>query len=219
MNVKIDVREQKRIKEAEKFYKENDYDVEILQLETGDYVFEDKVVFEYKTYSDMFASIMDNRVFDESIRQTEKYPYHYVIIVGNEKDRKNALFRLYKLRVKFTMKQYYGAVARLNTYTNVIFAPSTKKAFKIMECQTKKCLDTKPLVRELNNKTSNPALNSLMMLPDVKYKRALSICETLDLRTVEDVMNITKDDLLQVKRIGGKIADNILMGLSRRFWE
>lgn len=217
MNIKIDTREQKRIKDAEEFYKSKDYEVEIVQLETGDYVFEDKVAFEYKTYSDMFTSIMDNRVFDESLRQSEKYPYHYVIIVGTEKDRKNALYRLYKLRVNFTMKQYYGALARLNTYTNVIFAPNTKKAFKIMDCQTKKCLDSKPLIRELTKKAVNPALNILMMLPDVKYNRAKNICDTLGLETVEDLMNVTRDDLLKVKRIGGTIADNILSGLHSKY--
>ena len=217
LNVKIDTREHKRVKEAEDFYKSKGYDVEILQLETGDYVFDDKVVFEYKTYADMFSSIMDNRVFDESLRQSEKYPFHYVIIVGSDKDKKNALYRLYKLRVKFTMKQYYGALARLNTYTNVIFAPNTKKAFKIMECQTKKCLDGKPLIRELTKKTSNPALNILMMLPDVKYNRAKSICDVLGLESVEDLMNVEKEDLLKVNRIGGKIADNILNGLHSKY--
>lgn len=217
MNVKIDTRERKRIKQAEEYYKSLNYDVSVEQLETGDYVFDDKVVFEYKTYSDMFTSIMDRRVFDESLRQSEKYPYHFVIIVGNDKDRKNTMYRLYKMRIKFTMKQYYGAVARLNTYTNVIFAPNTSKAFKIMKCQAEKCLDSKPMIRELNKKSENVALNILMFLPEIKYNRAKNICETLDLHTVEDLMNLTREDLMSVKRIGGTIADNILRHLSDKY--
>ena len=217
MEVKIDTRERKRIKKAQEYYESKDYDVKVEQLETGDYVFNDKVAFEYKTYSDMFTSIMDKRVFDESLRQAEKYPYHFVIIVGSSKDRKNSLYRLYKMRIRFTIKQYYGAVARLNTYTNVIYAPSEAKAFKIMECQAEKCLDSKPLIRELEKKTLNPALNILMFLPEVKYQRASNICETLGLETVEDLMNVTREDLMSVHRIGSSLADNIMSALHKDY--
>lgn len=217
MKVLVDNREKKRGKKAVKFYDDRGHDVNMLNLDTGDYVFEDKVVFEYKTFEDMFASIMDNRLFDESKRQMEVYPFHYVIIVGNDKNKQDALYKLYKLRVRFTIKQYYGAVARLNTYTNVIYAPNTPKAFKIMECQAEKCLDDKPIIREPSKKTDNPAINILMFLPDIKYQRAKSICDTLDLNTVEDLMNVTKEDLLSVNRIGDTIADNILRNLSDKY--
>lgn len=217
MKVRIDNRENKRIKKAEKYYKEQNHEVTVEKLETGDYIFEDKVAFEFKTYSDMFASIMDNRVFDESLRQKEKYDYHFVIIVGNDKDRQNALYKLYKLNVRFKIKQYYGAVARLNTYTNVIYAPNVSKAFKLMECQAEKCLDNKPLIRNLNKKTDNIALNILMFMPDIKYQRAKSICDALDLKTVEDLMNLEREDLLSVNRVGDKIADNILSNLKNNY--
>lgn len=217
MDIKIDNRERKRIKKATEYYESKDHIVNVETLETGDYVFEDKVVFEYKTYDDVFASIMDGRLFDESLRQSESYPYHYVIIVGNDKDRKNALYKLFKLHVKFTIKQYYGAITRLNTYTNVIYAPNTPKAFKIMECQTEKCLDNKPMIRELKGKTDNPALNILMFLPDIKYARAKLIVDSLELETVEDLLNISKEDLISIKGVGNKIADNILSNLSNKY--
>ena len=151
LKVRIDNRERKRIKKAVEYYTDKNHEVNVEVLDTGDYVFEDKVVFEYKTYSDVFSSIMDGRLFDESLRQSEVYPFHYVIIVGSDKDRQNALYKLFKLHIKFSIKQYYGAVARLNTYTNVIYAPNTMKAFKLMECQADKCLDNKPRVRELKS--------------------------------------------------------------------
>ena len=217
MEVKIDNREKKRIKKAVEYYESKNHMISIETLETGDYLFEDKVVFEYKTYSDAFTSIMDNRLFDESLRQSEAYPYHYVIIVGNDKDRQKALYNLYKLHIRFTIKQYYGAIARLNTYTNVIYAPNTPKAFKIMECQAEKCLDNKPMIRELNKKTDNPALNILMFLPNIKYNRAKLIVDNLHLETVEDLFNITKKDLTDIKGIGSKTADNILSNLSNNY--
>ena len=139
MDIKIDSREHKRVKKATEYYKSKNHTVSKCQLKTGDFLFDDKVVFEYKTYSDLFNSIPTRRVFDEAIRQAETYPYHFVIIVGTDKTRKNELYKLYKIGVKFSMKQYYGAIARLNTYTNVIYAPTQKRAFQIMECQAKKC--------------------------------------------------------------------------------
>lgn len=217
MNIKIDYREKKRGKKALKFYDEREHNVNILNLDTGDYVFDDKVVFEFKTWSDMFNSIHDNRVFDESLRQRDEYPYHYVIIVGNDKDKQKALYDLHKLNIKFKIKQYYGAVARLNTYTNVIYAPNTTKAFRIMECQSEKCLDSKPIIRELNDKTDNVALNILMFLPHIKYNRAKLITDSLELETVEDLFKVTREDLLKVNGIGDKLAESIINNITKRY--
>lgn len=217
VDVKIDYREKKRSKQAEEYYSSQGHTVSVERLDTGDYVFEDKVAFEYKTYDDMFKSINDGRIFDESLRQREEYPYHFVIIVGSDKDRHKASYKLFKLKSKFSIKQYYGAVARLNTYTNVIYAPNIPKAFKIMECQAEKSLDEKPLIRELNKKTDNPALNILMFLPNVKYNRAELITKELGLSTVEDLFNITYDDLISINGIGDKIASNILDNLTSKY--
>lgn len=210
MFVKVDYRERKRLEQAEEYYTSKNHSFESCRLSTGDFVFDDKVVFEYKTYSDLFNSINTHRVFDEALRQAEAYPYHFVIIVGTDKTRKNELYRLYKLGVRFTMKQYYGAVARLNTYTNVIYAPSTRRAFQIMECQAEKSLDSKPIVRKPTVSTNNPAFNLLMFLPDVREGRARLIVESLDLKNYDDLRNVTKEDLIGIKGIGDKTADNIL---------
>lgn len=217
MNIKIDYREKKRGKRALDFYTGEGYDAEIVTLDTGDFVFEDKVAFEYKTYSDLFNSIKDGRLFDESIRQMEVYPYHFVIIVGSSKDKKNALYKLYRKGVKFKMKQYYGAIARLNTYTNVLYAPDTVKAFKIMLCQTEKCLDSKPIVRDLSNKTANVCTNILMNFPQIKFKRAELITNSLNLDTVEDLMNVTFNDLISVKGIGDDTAETVMKNLKKKW--
>lgn len=216
MKIRIDFREKKRGEKALEFYTDKGFtDVEILRLDTGDFVFEDKVVFEYKTYSDLFSSIKDGRLFDESIRQSESYPYHFVIIVGSDKDRQNALYKLYRKGIKFKMKQYYGAVARLNTYTNVLYAPNTVKAFKIMLCQVEKCLDNKPIVRDLSNKTVNVCTNILMYFPDIKFKRAELITDSLGLETVEDLMNVSFEDLISIKGIGDATAETVMKNLKR----
>lgn len=211
MDVKIDFHESKRVDKAKSYYiDECGFDVIVERLDTGDFVFDDKVVFEYKTVSDFIGSIQDGRVFDEALRQKEVYPYHFVIIEGTDKVRQNELYKLYKLGVKFTMKQYYGALARLNTYTNVIFAPNPRKAFQIMKCQTEKCLDSKPIVRVPNSRTSNPAFNLLMFLPNIGESKAELLVNKLDLYTYEDLANLSFNRLVEVKGIGRKTAENIL---------
>ena len=214
MDIKIDYREKRRANKAEEFYKNKGHEAEIVTLNTGDYVFNDKVAFEYKTYPDLFTSIMNGLVFDEAHRQSEVYPWHYVIIVGNDKDRKNALYKLYIMGIKFSIKQYYGAMASLNTFTNVIYAKNTPHSFKIMECQAGKCLDGKIRVRTPNVKTKNPAFNLLMFLPDIREHRAKLLVDELNLNNYDDLKRITYNDLINIKGIGDITAKNILSELN-----
>ena len=215
MNISIDYREKKRVKKAQKYYESKNHKVEVKNLESGDYVFDNQVAFEFKTFEDMFQSIMDGRLFDEAHRQADSYPWHYIIIAGNDKSRKNALYRLFKLHVKFSIKQYYGAIASLNTFTRVIYAPNTPRAFQIMECQAKKCLDGKIRVRTPKVNTVNPAFNLLMFLPDIKEQRAKLLVEELGLETFDDLQNISYDKLISVKGIGEVTAKNILNGIGK----
>ena len=56
-----------------------------------------------------------------------------------------------------------------------------------------------------------------MFLPDIKYNRAKLITDSLNLETVEDLFNVTKEDLTNIKGIGDKIADNILSNLTNKY--
>ena len=78
MNIKISDKEQTRIKSATAYYKEQGHDVEVTNLQIGDYIFDNKVAFEFKTIADFVASIQDNRVFNEAINQAENFDYHFV---------------------------------------------------------------------------------------------------------------------------------------------
>ena len=82
MKVLIDSREKDRKQRAKDFYTTNGCDVHIQNLEVGDYVFDDNVVFEYKDISDFISSIKNRSVFNEAANQALQYPFHYVIIVG-----------------------------------------------------------------------------------------------------------------------------------------
>lgn len=92
MNLKvyIDNREQKRIKSATQYYTEQGLEVEVKELEIGDYIFtdgENSVCFEYKEINDFITSINDGRVFNQAINMAENYDYHFVVIRGTESER------------------------------------------------------------------------------------------------------------------------------------
>ena len=213
MELLIDSREQKRIQKAKEYFTtdelKTDYKVKVQELKTGDYVFNNQVCFEYKTQSDFISSIIDGRVFNEAIRQSETYPYHFIIIQGTNRDRKKAL----EYAGSFNLKQYYGAIARLNTYTTVIQSTGlTEDAFYQMHIQTNKCLDNKTVkVKHFDVKSGNPAFNALCYcLDDVADTRAKTIVNTLNLKTWSDVYHLTKQDLLRVDGIGEVLSESII---------
>ena len=209
----IDSREQKRIQKAKEYFTtdelKTEYNIKVQELKTGDYVFNNQVCFEYKTQSDFISSIIDGRVFNEAIRQSETYPYHFIIIQGTNRDRKKAL----EYAGNFTLKQYYGAIARLNTYTTVIQSTGlTEDAFYQMHIQVNKCLDNKEIkVKHFDVKSGNPAFNALCYcLDDVADIRAKTIVNSLGLKTWSDVYHLTKQDLLSVDGIGEVLSESII---------
>ena len=149
MKILVDNREDnRRIDSCVKFFTDKNYNRKILEyinndtvlkvetLPVGDYVFDDKVVFEYKTSDDIIGSIIDGRVFKQALRMQE-YPYHYIIIVGdvvasiNKRNQRN--FNNIKRRRSFTVKQYLGALARLSIDTHVVHVDNRQQAWYLME--------------------------------------------------------------------------------------
>lgn len=203
----VDSREQKRIRPAMKYFTKWGYEVTTSTLETGDYLFNDKVCFEFKTMSDYMSSILDGRVFNECINQSNEYPYHYCIIQGTNYDLNKALEYS-----GVTMKQYLGSKARLNTYTTVINSTGgVRNAFYEMHLTTMKCLDGRGKVKQYNHKSRNTAFNVLAYcIPRVSSTRAENIVESLGLENIYDIAFITKEQLTTVDGIGQKLADDII---------
>ena len=166
---------------------------------------------------DFIASILNHKVFNQAINQTQHYPYHFVIIDGDIKKRTKAITDLYyRGNVHFNLKQYYGAISSLNTYTTVLHSLGGKQeAFKLMEAQAKKCLDDTLLIKKFNKrKEDSPAFNFLVYcVHEVNINRAEKICNELGLETHEDLMNLTHDDLTSISGIGDKLATIIMKDL------
>ena len=212
MNLKIDSREQNRIETAWRYYKKQGLEVTVEELPIGDYIFNDKVVFEFKKVPDFIASIQDNRVFNQAISQAEEYPYHFVIIQGNEHERTKCLAMSKHYR-PVTVFQYLGAIASLNRYTTVIesYSPYLEEAYYRMMITAKKCLQDKPIVKKFPKKHKNPAFNYLCYcVYGINAKKAQKICDELELICLQDLLTLRHSDLTKVEGIGDKTAADII---------
>lgn len=212
MNIKISDKEQTRIKSATAYYKEQGHEVEVTNLQIGDYIFDNKVVFEFKTIADFVASIQDNRVFNEAINQAENFDYHFVIIQGDEHARAKAL-AMSRHYQEVTYFGYLGAIASLNRYTTVIesYSPFINEAYYRMQITAKKSLSNKPIVKKFPRKHKNPAFNYLCYcIYGINQQKAHRITEALELKSLNDLMTLTINDLTNIKGIGEKTAENII---------
>lgn len=212
MNITIDTREQNRIETATQYYESQGHTVTIKELPIGDYIFQDKVVFEYKTIPDFITSIQSGRVFNQAINMSENYDYHYIIIQGDEHTRSRSI-GMSKNYIPVNITQYLGAIASLNRFTTVIesYNPIVEEAYYRMLVTAKKALQDKPIVKKFPRKDKNVCFNWLCYCNyGINAKKATAIVETLELHTLSDLQNLTKEQLLSVDGIGEKNAIRIL---------
>lgn len=223
MNLKIDNRESDRRKEsAYQFFIQKGYDVSVKQLPIGDFIFDDKIVFEWKEPNDMINSIMDSRVFRQS-RRMKQYPKSYVIVVGNVfqeiRDRydspQNPFYAKYKYgKVKpFTINHYIGALATLYEDGVVIHVENQHQAFTLMHYLSKNILQKNPELKGIDKpvcKMTDSVSTFLACIDSISIKKAVLIRDALDLKSLRDLLGITYEDLVSIKGIGSKTALKIL---------
>ena len=221
MKLVIDNREDnKRINSAIRFF--STYSVKTDQLPIGDYLFEDKIIFEYKTPSDMINSIIDGRIFRQA-HNMKQYPFSYVIIVGNVADEINRrnepkYWNKYNKIRTFTIKSYLGALARLYTYTKVIHVDNNQQAWTLMQYLVEKLLEENKDIKAIEKpqfKLSDPIASFLGCIyvnksQRLSIKQAVLIREHLHLETLQDLLDVTYEDLVGIKGIGSKTAKAVI---------
>ena len=215
MNLVIDSREQDRIKSATKYYtNELKLEVNVEELPVGDYIFtdsENSVCFEFKEINDFITSISNHRVFNQAINMAEEFDYHFVVIRGTESERAKYL-AISKNYQTVTVYQYLGAIASLNRYTTVleVYTPYINEAYYRMYIQAKKCLQNRPIVKKFPRKHKNPVLNFLCHdIYGINYTRAKLIVDEYNLKSIDDLKQLSVDDLCLIDGIGENIAEKI----------
>ena len=203
----IDSREQSRIPIAKEYFEKQGYTVEVQELPTGDYLFQNKVVMEFKTWPDYINSITDGRLWNETIKQTENYNIHFLVLHGTNRDYKQAC-----QHTSLEEKHINGSIARLLTYTKIIRGTGTlTDTLELMRVTAEKCLDNKTITRQFDTKTINPAFNYLAYCIDgIKGERAKTIVNTLKIETLNDLLNLDEKQLTTVPGIGPALSQKIL---------
>lgn len=223
MELEIDLREATSRKEnAYQFFVGENYEVSVRQLPIGDFIFDKKLVFEYKTASDMIQSIQDGRVFKQAKRMRQ-YPHSYVIVVGNVFDEIRERFsdwenphyaRYRKKGTKvFSINNYLGALSKLYHTDKVIHVENEHQAFTIMHFMAQRVdkFDEKSeRVDKPVCKMTDAVSTFLCCIDGISIKTAVLIKNHLDLNTLEDLLNITYNDLIEIRGVGSKTAKKIM---------
>ncbi len=215
MIVRIDNRETARICEAAKYYMPK-YKIQIEELEIGDFIFTDKkesAVFEYKSMTDLMWSINEGRVFNQAIKQSKHFKHHFVIVEWNESEKNKTKKKLKKMGIKMDTQEIYESLAMLSTFTTVLISPSKELSFPLMEKYAQISLEKKAFEKTPENKTNNVVYNFLILIEGIDKIKAHTICKKLNLKTINDLMNVTIKDLIKVPGIGPITAQKIMTSL------
>ena len=220
MNILIDSREKARKIRAADFYAGKGHSSTIKSLDVGDYVFSDRVVFEYKEIGDFMSSVINESVFNEAANQALEYDFHYVIIQGdlrgwlddNWKYVNTKWHNRYDKYLHTNLGRYFGALRRLRTFTTPIIVIREEQAFDEMLLQAIKCLDGK--TKFYTNVTrpipsQDPVDVLLTSVKGISSKKAEAIRKTHNLTNIYDLMNLTVNNFEEVEGIGAKTSNNI----------
>ena len=214
-SVAIDDRENTRKDYAMEQYAP--FNPHIEHLEFGDYIFAGKngveVCIEYKTGSDFISSIdhQTNHLHNQIFHNIQEYDFTFVVIECEDiKKQLNDLY--YSTGLTTTLAEINGAISTLNMVTTVCQTQTRYQAFDFMMRQSAKAIMQKPFLYKHNRKTGNPALNYLASIHGIE-NRAEAICSKLHLRTLDDLLKVTKEQLMTVDLVGDKTAEKILFEL------
>ena len=218
----IDDRETKRIEYACEQY--SPFNPLVDRLDIGDYIFEsvpenprfelssEYVVFEYKTGQDFLNSIRNRHLENQVYHMVTNFDYTFVIVEC--KDLRQELQKLYySTGIDMSINQVDGAIAEYCTSSTVLFVQTEFQAFDMMMRIAGKIFKHKPIRYKYGKKSSNSALNYLYGMNNID-KKAENIVNTLNITTLDDLMNLTKEDLMTVDLIGEKTAEMILKNIS-----
>ncbi len=172
------------------------------RLEVGDFILSERVIAERKTRSDFEQSIIDGRLFQQAARMREQFERAIVVVEGEsfeERVNKNALL---------------GALAALMVDYGipVMFTRGPERTAEFLFAVAKReQLGEKREIRLLGERKAHTLAEQQQLiiecLPGVGPKRAKELLRYF--YSVENVVNATETELLELEGIGGKKAKEI----------
>jgi Fanconi anemia group M protein len=177
--------------------------VQIVQLEVGDFVLSEDVVVERKTIDDYVRSIMDNRLFSQIIAMKEKYPKPLLIVQGRRKKGASIGLSAFYSSLASALTDFYIPVymsendeetATILYYIAKREQEEGKKAVRVREGRKP------PTIREVQKYVVAGVPGIDAVLADRLLKK---------FRNVQGVFSATVDELKTVEGVGDKIANRI----------
>ena len=208
MKVYVDTREtEKRKKRAKKVFK----NIEIKKLNCGDYVCGNTAI-EFKRDDDFIKSVKDKRIFRQVIEMNQKYHNTYVIVYGN---MSKAMQKERYYGHHFSVNQYLGALSSLVQITNVLIVDNENQAFKLAKKLFEKSNDNKNrnVIIPKKVKDRNKMISIIMLIGDINSTRAEQVVKGLKIKNLNQLINITEEDIKSLNGFGDKTAKKIVKWL------
>jgi len=187
-----------------------DYEVVPVQLSVGDYVLSDRVAVERKTTGDFLESIRDGRLFEQVKKLKDEYRTSVLIVEGNSLFSRN-----------FHENSIYGAIASIITDFNVpiIFTRNPEETAKLLKALHRRERAERreiALHKERKPMTLEERQRYIVeSLPSVSAKLSQRLLEQFG--SVRKVMNAEVSELVDVKGIGRKTAEEIHWVINEKY--
>lgn len=190
--------------------KQNDhFNLVYKALPLGDYVLEEKIIIERKTLSDFLASVKDGRLFNQAYRLAENEIPAVLILEGEKRDVADSNMKRNALLGTFVhLSGILGIpILRSKNYNETIFLIQSlaKQIDKLNERIKKRVKRTQFNPYKGNQKAK---LDVLLAIPGLGLDKAISLMDKFG--SVKSISNVDKKELIKVKGIGKKTAENIL---------
>lgn len=193
---------------------ESEVDLHIERLNSGDYFVENSLLFERKTLKDLIYSIIDGRIFSQAAKLANPDQQSILILEGTSRD-------IQKFKIKREAVQ--GTLIYISIILGIPVLRSTSKyeTVSLMLATAKQVANIADGTVKRHGYSpkgkSRRQMFILQGLPGIGKKRAKQLIKKFE--SVENVVNATYEELMEIDGIGKNMADNIRYILSDKHSE
>jgi|LGVC01.1.fsa_nt_gb ERCC4-type nuclease len=196
----IDDREKRDVQVLAEILHDN---VEITRLEIGDALMRG-VIFELKKPDDFVSSVFDKRLFTQIANMTEKYQHAFVLVSSDYRTTE----MLYDSRSK--RPNFAGVVGSCVARGCLpLFTSSIDNSLKLIDIISAKLTDGKVRARPVKTVSlKDKQLGIVCSLPGISEKRAKALLTHFG--SIINIFDATEEELMEIPRLGPKIASKIV---------
>ncbi len=209
----IDTKEQSFVKKSQDFFNKKNIKNEAKALSDGDLKLVlsngKEFIVERKRYDDFVASYINNHLQDQAIRMNSNYPYYCCIIHGDMSDiRRAGNFNPALKNIKPGSVDKMYETIELVYKLPCFFVKNEAQYFNKVMSLSNRIVKSDNVNLVTNAKINNqPALSILMVAEGIGEKTARVLIS--EFGSPRNVLNASRDDLLQVSGVGDVTIDEI----------